>query len=170
MLKAIQYFLIVDVVVLFVLDKGELNLRNAIITGAIIGMYFLGKVQMKLNFAIISIQGRNFNKPTKPNMPLEFGLIVVALMFYVFFLFNTELAANSVAQWFYISIVDIEKTIFFGFIFKVIGVIFTITMIFRMLNSINVIITGKSPTDNFNNRNKDNQNDDNHFDDYEEVK
>jgi len=168
MMKAIQYFLIVDVVVLFGLDKGELNLRNAIITGAIIGMYFLGKVQqMKMSFAIISIQGRNFNKPTKPNMPMEFGLIIVALMFYVFFLFNTDLAANSVAQWFYTSIVDIEKTIFFGFIFKVIGVIFTITMIFRMLNSINVIITGKSPTDNFNDRNKQ---DDDRFDDYEEVK
>src|SRR6218665_1337432 len=165
MLKAVQYFLIVDVVVLFGLEKGEISVRNAIVTGAIIGMYFLGKVQqMKLNFAIISIQGRNFNKPVKPNMTLEFGLIVLALMFYIFFLFNTDLATNSVAQWFYDSIVDIEKTVFFGFIFKVIGVIFTITMIFRMLNSINVLITGKSPYDN--NRNRNNQNDDNRFDDY----
>ena len=68
MLKAIQYFLIVDVVVLFGLEKGEISVRNAIITGAVIGMYFLGKVQqMRLNFAIISIQGRNFNKPQKPH-------------------------------------------------------------------------------------------------------
>lgn len=171
MLKAIQYFLIVDVVVLFGLEKGEISVRNAIITGAVIGMYFLGKVQqMRLNFAIISIQGRNFNKPQKPNMSLEFGLIIVAMMFYVFFLFNTDLAANSVAQWFYQSIVDIEKTIFFGFIFKVIGVIFTITMIFRMLNSINILISGKSPYDNLNNRNGNDREDEDRFDDYEEIK
>lgn len=172
MLKAVQYFLIVDVVILFSLTDGEISIRNAIITGGIIAMYFLGKVQqMRLNFAIIQIQGRNFNKPVKPNMALEFGLIAAALMFYVFFLFNTGLAENVVAKWFYESIADIEGTVFFGFIFKVIGFFFTVAMIFRLLNSINVLITGKSNDQNDSNNNPFQQNnDDNHFDDYEEIK
>lgn len=171
MLKAVQYFLIVDVVVLFSLTDGEISVRNAIVTGGIIAMYFLGKVQqMRLNFAIIQIQGRNFNKPVKPNMPLEFGLVAAALMFYAFFLFNTELAENVIAKWFYDSIADIEGTVFFGFIFKVIGFFFTIAMIFRLLNSINILMRGK--TDDSNNQNNPFQqnNDDSHFDDYEEIK
>jgi hypothetical protein len=52
----------------------------------------------------------------------------------------------------------------------VIGVIFTITMIFRMLNSINILISGKSPYDNLNNRNGNDREDEDRFDDYEEIK
>ena len=169
MLKAVQYFLIVNVVVLFSLKNDQINIANSIITGVIIAMYFIGKVQkMKLKFAIIQIQGQQMNKPEKPNMSLEFGLITVAMMFYAFFLFNTELAQNSVAQWFFSSIADIEKTLFFGFIFKIIGFFFTITIIFRLINSINVLL---SPKQEHNNNDPYNRNDDDtHFDDYEEVK
>lgn len=173
-LKAIQYFLIVDVVVLFSFQNNDLDVRNAIITGAIIGMYFVGKVQqMRLNFAVIQIQGRNFNTTTKPNMALEFGLIALALIFYVFLLFNMDLAENQVANWFFKSIMDIEKTFFFGFIFKVIGFFFTIAMIFRMINSLNILITGKTPgqpprNNPYQNQDR-NRRDNDGFDDYEEV-
>lgn len=164
-LKAIQYFLIVNLVVLFSFQDSDINVPNAIITGAIISMYFLGKVQrMKMRFAIIQIQGRNFNQPEKPKMGLEFGVIAFAMFFYVFLLFNFDYASNNVANWFYKSIVDIENTIFFGFIFKIIGFFFTVTIIIRMVNSINVLLTGG----NKQNDNPDQEND-NRFDDYEEV-
>lgn len=164
-LKAIQYFLIVNLVVLFSFQDSDINVPNAIITGAIISMYFLGKVQrMKMRFAIIQIQGRNFNQPEKPKMGLEFGVIAFAMFFYVFLLFNFDYASNNVANWFYKSIVDIENTIFFGFIFKIIGFFFTVTIIIRMVNSINVLLTGGNKQNN----NPDQEND-NRFDDYEEV-
>ncbi len=164
-LKAIQYFLIVNLVVLFGFQDKDINVSNAIITGAIISMYFLGKVQrMKLNLAIIQIQGRNFDNQDKPKMSLEFGVIAFAMLFYIFLLFNFDYASNNVANWFYHSIEDIEKTFFFGFIFKIIGFFFTVTIIIRMVNSINLLLTGgnkqnETPPDQNNNR----------FDDYEEV-
>lgn len=164
-LKAIQYFLIVNVVVLFSFQDSDINVSNAIITGGIISMYFLGKVQrMKMRFAIIQIQGKNFNQPEKPKMGLEFGVIAFAMFFYVFLLFNFGYASNNVANWFYKSIVDIENTVFFGFIFKIIGFFFTVTIIIRMINSINILLTGG----NRQNENPD-QEDNNRFDDYEEV-
>ena len=164
-LKAIQYFLIVNVVVLFSFQDSDINVSNAIITGGIISMYFLGKVQrMKMRFAIIQIQGKNFNQPEKPKMGLEFGVIAFAMFFYVFLLFNFGYASNNVANWFYKSIVDIENTVFFGFIFKIIGFFFTVTIIIRMINSINILLTGG----NRQNENPDRE-DNNRFDDYEEV-
>ena len=164
-LKAIQYFLIVNVVVLFSFQDSDINVSNAIITGGIISMYFLGKVQrMKMRFAIIQIQGKNFNQPEKPKMGVELGGIAFAMFFYVFLLFNFGYASNNVANWFYKSIVDIENTVFFGFIFKIIGFFFTVTIIIRMINSINILLTGG----NRQNENPD-QEDNNRFDDYEEV-
>lgn len=164
-LKAIQYFLIVDLAVLFTFQDKEINIANAILTGSLISMYFLGKVQqMKLRFAVIQIQGRTIADKTKPNMPMEFAVILLAMAFYVFFLFNTQFAENKVAIWFYESITDIEKTVFFGFIFKIVGFFFTITIILRMINSINVLLTGGPKQ-----QNRKQEDDENRFDDYEEV-
>lgn len=164
-LKAIQYFLIVDLAVLFSFQDADINIANAVLTGSLISMYFLGKVQkVKMRFAIIQIQGRNATDKTKPNMPLEFAVILLAMAFYVFFLVNPQFAENKVAVWFYQSIVDIEKTVFFGFIFKVVGFFFTVTIILRMVNAINILLTG-GPKQQNGNRNDD----ENRFDDYEEV-
>ena len=163
-LKAIQYFLIVDLAVLFSFQDADINVANAVLTGSLISMYFLGKVQkVKMRFAVIQIQGRNLPDKTKPNMPLEFAVILLAMAFYVFFLLNPQFAENKVAVWFYQSIVDIEKTVFFGFIFKVVGFFFTVTIILRMINAINILLTGGPKQQN---RNHD---DENRFDDYEEV-
>lgn len=164
-LKAVQYFLIVDLVVLFSFQDKEINLANAVLTGSLICMYFLGKVQqMKMRFTVIQIQGRSLADKTKPNMALEFAVIILAMAFYVFFLFNTQFAENQVAVWFYESITDIEKTVFFGFIFKVVGFFFTITIILRMINAINILLTGGPKQ-----QNRNQEDDENRFDDYEEV-
>lgn len=165
-LKALQYFVLTDVVVLFCMEGGDLNLYNSIVTGATLLMYFLGKVQnLKFKLAIIQIQGRPVNQQQQVNMKLEFGLVAVALVFFVALLYKPELANNGLATWFYTSIMDIEKTVFFGFIFKVIGFFFTIAIIFRMVNALSVILTGGSRS----NRPDNNRDDSNHFDSYEEV-
>jgi len=165
-LKALQYFVLTDVVVLFCMEDGDLNLYNSIVTGATLLMYFLGKVQnLKFKLAIVQIQGRHVNQQQQVNMKLEFGLVAIAVLFFVALLFKPELANNGLATWFYASILDIETTVFFGFIFKIIGFFFTIAIIFRMINALSVILTGgrrNTPTDN-------NRNDSDHFDSYEEV-
>ncbi len=166
-LKAVQYFILTDVVVLFCMEGGDLNLYNSIVTGATLLMYFLGKVQnLKFKLAIVQIQGRYVNQQQKVNMKLEFGLVAIAVVFFVALLFKPEFANNGLATWFYESILDIEKTVFFGFIFKIIGFFFTIAIIFRMINALSVILTGgrrNSPPDN------NGDNNENHFDYYEEV-
>ena len=72
-------------------------------------------------------------------------------------------------MWFQRSILDIESTVIIGFIFKIIGFFFLLGMIFKMLNALNYLISGKPLFDiksRFSNMNK---KDDTHFDDFEEL-
>ena len=64
-----------------------------------------------------------------------------------------------------------ENTPIFGFIFKIIGFFFLLSIILKMLNSINFLINGKKNGDQnmSNDSNSQNIESDNHFDDYEEV-
>lgn len=164
-LKALQYFVLVDVVILFCTKDDNLDVYNSVITGSTLLLYFLGKVQnLKFKLAMVQIQGRSLTNAPKPNMRLEFGLVAVAMLFFVFLLNRLDLANNGLANWFYTSILDIEKTVFFGFIFKIIGFFFTITILLRVVNAINVLLTGGNKT-----RNQGNDQDSDKFDTYEEV-
>ncbi|MDR0801677.1 hypothetical protein [Fluviicola sp.] len=172
-LKTIQYLLIADVAILFCTDNPNGNLATSITTGLILLMYFVGKVQnMQLrSVMMIQIQGRTLSEAHKPKMGFEFGIVALAMAVFGFLLWNPNFAENKISSWFYSNIADIENTPIFGFIFKVIGFFFTITMLLRMVNALSILFSGKAfgkGPDN-DDQNNPNQNPFNHFDDYEEV-
>lgn len=175
-LKTIQYLLIADVAILFCTDNPNGNLATSITTGLILLMYFVGKVQnvQLRSVMMIQIQGRALSEATKPKMGLEFGIVALAMAVFGFLLWNPEFAENKISNWFYSNIIDIESTPIFGFIFKVVGFFFTITMLLRMVNALSMIFSGKAfgnRSDNNDpyNGNNPNQDQSTHFDDYEEV-
>lgn len=166
-LKTVQYFLIAELTVLFCNQDVSTSLQQTILTGLILLMYFVGKVQnTQIKFTMIQIQGRQFQQPERPNMQLEFGLVALAMAFFGFLSAFPEYAENAVSQWFYTSITDIETTPIFGFIFKIVGFFFTLTILFRMVGAISMILSGRG----FGNPNRPSKKqDDNRFDDYEEI-
>lgn len=171
-LKMIQYFLIADITILFCETKSESLQLDLVLSGLILLMYFMGKVQnMKTKLQFINIQTRGLEQPHKPNMNLEFGVIALSMGLFVFLAIKPEYAVNPASTWFYITITDIEKTPIFGFIFQVVGFFFTINMLLKMAGAVTLLLSGRAfnkPKDN----NTNNGPDDNpyHFDDYEEIK
>jgi len=172
-LKTIQYFLIAYITILFC-KTSESSQLDLALSGLILLLYFLGKVQnMQSRFMMLQIQSRTFQPQVyKPNMNLELGIIVLSLGLFVFLAIRPEFAENPVSLWFYRNITDIEHTPIFGFIFKVVGFFFTITMLLRLVNAFTVLLSGQA----FNNRNnngnngQNDQQDNDRFDDYEEMK
>ncbi len=174
-LKAIQFFLIADVSVLFVLKLPNWGTETIVVAVVILLAYFIGKINsMQMRFAV-QLNGLNMPKQTeKPNYALEWGIIVFALGIFVFLIYNPTLAENKLSTWFYETILGIEKAPFFGFIFKIIGFVIGLTIFLRLINTIGMIATGKNPFGNpfYNGKNKNDINspkDDTHFDDYQEV-
>jgi hypothetical protein len=174
LLKLIQYFLIVDITILFCTSRVETMELDTILAGFILLMYFFGKVQnMRSRFMMVQIQG--IGRPQQqqqepPRMRLEFGVIALSMALFVFLAIRPDLAVNNAATWFYENIMEIERAPIFGFIFRVIGFFFTLSILFRMVSAFMVILSGqafntKGPQDN----NDRNQRNDNRFDDYEEV-
>ncbi len=173
--KTVQYLLIADVAIIFCINIPNGNLATSITTGLILLMYFIGKVQnMQLKAMMsIQIQGNRLTEGPKPQMGFEFGIVVLAMAVFSFLLWKPEFAENPISNWFYKSIIDIENTPIFGFIFKIVGFFFTIGMLIRMVNALSMIFSGRAfgrnEDDNNDSRHRNNNRRDNHFDDYEEV-
>lgn len=171
-LKTLQFLLISAIAVLFCTDNPNGNLSQSIITGLVLLMYFIGKVQnMQMrNLLRIQIQGRMVTETEKPKMGLEFGIVALAMAVFTFLLWKPEFAQNNISTWFYSNIIDIEDTPIFGFIFKIVGFFFTITMLMRMVNALGFIFSGRAFQKQKSTSNYDQNDDPNHFDDYEEIK
>ncbi len=169
-LKLFQYLIITDIALLFCYEKTEVRSLDLVLTGFILLLYFLGKVQnSKLKFMMVQLQGRNLNPVEAPKMVVEFSLVALSLLVYIVLAFNDQYIRNPISSWFFTNIIDIENTPIFGFIFNVIGFFFTIAILVRIVNSFTMLISGKAfekkpPSDS------DNTTDSNKFDDYEEVK
>lgn len=175
-LKLIQYFLIVDITVLFCTNKGNGTALplDLILSGLILLIYFIGKVQnMKNRFMIVQFQNRNFRQQVQqPNMRLEFIVVGLGIALFTFLALRPEFATNDAANWFYRTIIDIEKAPIFGFIFKIVGFFFTLSILFRMITAFSVLLAGRPFDRNDNDRNSRNGGNDDpyRFDDYEEIK
>jgi hypothetical protein len=169
-LKTVQYLIIADITILFC-KESDSPLLDLILSGMILLMYFIGKVQnMQTRFMIVQVQNRNFRQQQyKPKMNLEFTVIALSMALFVFLALRPEFAVNPISSWFYSNIIEIEKTPIFGFIFKVVGFFFTISILFRMIAAFTVLLSGQGfqkPDD----RNRDDNDDIDKFDDYEEIK
>ncbi len=173
-IKAIKYLFLVDVTFLFCLDDAQnlISTFNIVIAGLVLLTYFVGKLQNQQNkMAMFQMMGAGITpKQTTFNMRVEIGVIVLAIGVFSLFIFYPDIAKNPISIWFHESIINIEDTPVFGFIFKVIGFFFLVSMIFKMLNGFNYLISGKpfvqasSSFQSFTKNKKDDE-----FDDYEEL-
>ncbi len=170
-LKAIQYFLIVAVSIIFCSQDLNNSTYTIIVTGLILAMYFIGKVQrMQFKRMFVQVQGMNMLNNFKPNLKLEFGIVILSLGLFTLMVMNPSYAVNNITTWFYTTIVDIEKTPIFGFIFKVVGFFFMITILMQMMNAVTFILSGKAFDKNAQQNDDQNKPEDPFkFDDYEEV-
>lgn len=178
LLKAVKYFFLVDVTFLFCLEDTTRNMvvvQQVVLSGIILLTYFLGKLQHSQNrVMMINMMGRGFPqmpKNTQFNLRAEVIIIVLALAIFASFWFFPQAASNPISLWFHSSILNIENTPVFGFIFKVIGFFFLINLISKMVNAFTVLLSGGKIGDqpSMRNPNKKQQDSEDDFIDYEEV-
>ena len=173
LIKSAKYLFLVNVLVLFCLNKTktEITFINIAPTLSIFCIYLIGRLQNDERKSMIQLSffGKERNKSgakSNFNRRNEIMLIIGALIAFVVLAFNADYAKNNIAEWFYASIIDIEQTAIIGYIFKFIGVLFLISMIFKMIGAISYILNG-GPMIDVKSRIKNKKDDE--FDDYEEV-
>ena len=173
LIKSAKYLFLVNVLVLFCLNKTktEITFINIAPTLSIFCIYLIGRLQNDERKSMIQLsffdKERNKSGATSNfNRRNEIMLIIGALIAFVVLAFNADYAKNNIAEWFYRSIIDIEQTAIIGYIFKFIGVLFLISMIFKMIGAISYILNG-GPIIDAKSRIKNKKDDE--FDDYEEV-
>ena len=101
-------------------------------------------------------------------MKIELGVIALSIIAFSLFWFFPQYASNPISNWFHESIINIEDTPIFGFVFKVIGFFFLLSLIFKMVNTFTFLLSGGKVGNQPPNNNDTNNNSDK-FDDYEEL-
>jgi len=160
--KGIQYVFLVNVIFLFSIDmnSGSIALANLFPIIFILTLYFIGKFQKSQNNVLMLSRMGIATSTSKFNSKYEIIIIILSLLVFIGFIFRPDIANNVVAFWFKESILDIESTAIIGFIFKVIGFFFLMSILFKTVNSFQYI------SESLMNKN---QRKDSDFDDYEEI-
>lgn len=106
----------------------------------------------------------------RPVFDVRYEIVVILLSIGLFtlFVFYPKWAVNPISNWFLDTILDIEDTPIFGFIFKVIGFFFMVSIFMKVAQGFITMLTGGGF--NRSQSEDDDQNDDDHFDDYTEIK
>ncbi len=172
LIKAVKYFFLVNVTFLICANGTfrDLNATSQLVFGTtVLLMYFIGRLQNSQNRQLLFQVAANnvLRKRGKFSFKAEVGVIVFALVIFILFWMFPEYANNPVSLWFEDSILNIEDTPIFGFIFKVIGFFFLLGILFRMVNSFMYLLSEKAfekkrPTEN-------DRRDSDDFDSWEEV-
>ena len=176
-LKIVQYFLLVNVVFLFSVQKHDTTviLPNELMTVALILiLYFSGKLQkQKRRSGIIETMGPNMPKfQSNFNLRAEIIVISLSILFFTAFIFFPEYAINPIGNWFYTSILEIESLPVLGFIFKIIGFFVLMSILMKIVNGFAYLFSGApliTVQSHVNNQNGSNKDEDG-FDDFEEMK
>jgi hypothetical protein len=160
--KGIQYVFLVNVIFLFSIDmnSGGIALANLYPIIFILALYFIGKFQKSQNNVLMLSRMGLATSTSKFNSKYEIIIIILSLLVFIGFIFRPDVANNVVAFWFKESILDIESTAIIGFIFKVIGFFFLMSILFKTVNSFQYISESLFTK---------NQRKDSDFDDYEEI-
>lgn len=177
--RAVRYFLLVNVVFLFCMEVGHRNLTETTllsIAGLVLFIYFLGKFQNSQNRMMrvqmfrdgVDLSKMPLGKILNPNYNTQAEIIVIsiALVCFVGFLFFPNFAYNPVSLWYAENISKMGEAPIFGFIFKVIGFFFTLNLLLKLASGLTFLVSGGASQNRFNQNN--NQNDDD-FTDYKEV-
>lgn len=176
-LKIVQYFLLVDVVFLFCVQKSnsmEILPNELTTTALILLLYFSGKFQKqkRRNNIIESMETNLPRFQTNFNLKAEIIVISLSIILFIGFVFKPDLAVNPIGNWFYNSILEIERMPILGFIFKIIGFFVLMSILMKIINGFAFLFSG-APLITVNSH-VSNQNgsgrDDDQYDDFEEMK
>lgn len=172
--KAIQYFFLVNITFLICFNQtySGLDTNSQLLFGAIIlMMYFIGKFQnrqKKMQFVRFYSNGFPTQTESKFNAKYELLLIVFAISIFGFFFYFPEHSSSSIVVSIKNAILNIEDTPIFGFIFKVVGFFFMLSILMKLTNTFILLFTGQLfksyPKEEDNTRERDD------FDDYIEIK
>lgn len=176
--KGVKSIFLANVLFLYGLDDGqnEIDLFNMIVSGLILLLYFVGQIQKNEQQAAMMEKYSNFLRGmgtnSRFNKKAEIIVLSISVLFYTSLFYLPEFAKNPIALWFYETVTGIEKTPLIGFIFKVIGFFFLLSILIKIFNGFNYLISGKPfinvKTGFYSGRKKDK--DDDSFDDFEEIK
>lgn len=171
LLKAVKYAFLVNVTFLFSIDLNrQVNFYNLLPSALILVTYFIGVFQQKQRQQFFMSTAAKNSRKNGINIKYEIILILLCCILFIGLFWYPQFAENKVAVWFHESILDIESTVIIGFIFKIIGFFFLIGMIFKMLNAINYLISGKPLFDIKSRFTKtSNKNNDSDFDEFEQL-
>lgn len=172
-IKLVKYLFLVTVTYLFCIniDKGTISSYHLIVSTLVLLTYFVGKLQSKQEQQMMFNQfGKNMNIGQMTNFDIKAEIIVILISLTLFFtlLAFPQVAQNKVSLWFHDSIINIEDTPVFGFIFKIIGFFFVVNMLMKFLNGLAMLTTGRAFMKVRSGMGA-NKKDDDHFDDFEEV-
>jgi hypothetical protein len=171
-IKTVKYLFLVNVTFLFCLQQYnelQVNYMNVAPSFMVLMVYFLGKLQQNeqriqlMSSLTQGMQAAPFNRRW------EIALIVLSALTFIGFVYYPQYSENGISTWFQRSIMDIEHTVIIGFIFKIIGFFFLMSMFVKMLNALNYIVSGKPMVNvrtGFGSKKAPN---DDSFDDYEEI-
>lgn len=176
-LKMIQYFFLVDVTFLFCVQKEDATVllpNELILAGLILILYFTGKLQNRQSrSALFQMAGNNLPQfGSQFNLRAEIIVITLSILFFTGFVFFPVYAQNPVSNWFYESILNIEDTPVFGFIFKVIGFFVLMGILVKLVNGFSFMFSGApliSVNRQFQQGGDSKKKDDDKFDDFEEI-
>lgn len=176
-LKMIQYFFLVDVTFLFCVQKEDATVllpNELILAGLILILYFTGKLQNRQSrSALFQMAGNNLPQfGSQFNLRAEIIVITLSILFFAGFVFFPVYAQNPVSNWFYESILNIEDTPVFGFIFKVIGFFVLMGILVKLVNGFSFMFSGApliSVNRQFQQGGDSKKKDDDKFDDFEEI-
>lgn len=174
-LKLVQYFFLVQVTFMFCFDSNtalSLSQNSLVVTFIILLIYFVSKFQNSQQRRMMVSVLRNQQAPNQAKAVFdkraEIGLVVLSLAFFLGYIYDPSFAENRISLWIKESIINIEDTPIFGFIFKVVGFFFLFSIFNKIFQSIAMLFGMKTLKDKTNNGN-DLPPKDNHFDDYEDV-
>lgn len=170
-LKALQYLFLVQVTFLFCFQSDSnlsLSQNSIVITALILLFYFVSKLQrnQKKGMLFGFIQNGQNRVAQQFNLIAEITLIILALSYFVVCIYNPNLGSNAISYWFKESIISIENAAFFGFIFKIIGFFFLLSVFGKIVQSILLLISPKIENQQ---NNLDPPEDSSHFDDFEDL-
>ena len=156
-------------------DENVLLLNKLILSALILIIYFTGKLQNRQSKStFFQVTGSPFPQ-LKPvfNLKAEIAVITASILIFTAFMFYPAYAQNPISRWFYESILDIENTPVFGFIFKIIGFFVLMSIIVKLVNGFSFMLSG-APLISVNRQFQQDGSDrrkkeDDKFDDFEEM-
>lgn len=174
LVKTVKYLFLVNVTFLFCLEQMDepifqINYQHIVPSFIILMVYFLGKLQKKEQRIQMMSNFTQGMKDIPFNRQWELALIVLSGFTFAGLVFFPQFSENVISIWFKNRILDIEKAVLIGFIFKVIGFFFLIGMFSKMLNALNYIISGKPLVQVNSSFSAKKDPSDDSFDDFEEI-